>query len=60
MSSARRPKSRIIRGVARGDMNVEKTPIFMLALLFQRAVDWWLDRANLVINMPAWNMTMPA
>ena len=33
MFSARRPKSRIICGVAWGDMNVEKTPIFMLALL---------------------------
>ena len=33
MPSARRPKSRIICGVAWGDMNVEKTPIFMLALL---------------------------
>jgi hypothetical protein len=33
MSSARRPKSRIIWDVAWGDMNVEKTPIFMLALL---------------------------
>ena len=33
MSSARRPKSRIICGVASGDMNVAKTPIFMLALL---------------------------
>ena len=28
-----RPKSRIICGVAFGDINVEKTPIFMLALL---------------------------
>jgi hypothetical protein len=33
MPSARRPKSRIICGVAKGDMKVEKTPIFMLALL---------------------------
>ncbi len=33
MFSARRPKSRIICGVAWGDMNVEKTPIFMVALL---------------------------
>jgi hypothetical protein len=33
MSSARRPKSRIIPGVASGDMKVEKTPIFMLVLL---------------------------
>ena len=29
MFSARRPKSRIICGVAWGDMNVEKTPIFI-------------------------------
>ncbi len=33
MFSARRPKSRIICGVAWGDMNVAKTPIFMLAFL---------------------------
>ena len=33
MLSARRPKSRIICGVAWGDMKVEKTPIFMVALL---------------------------
>ena len=33
MLSARRPKSRIICGVAWGDMKVEKTPIFMVTLL---------------------------
>ena len=32
ISFARRPKSRIICGVALGDMNVEKTPIFILLL----------------------------
>jgi len=37
ISSARLPKSRIICGVARGDMNVENTPIFMLAPPFDRA-----------------------
>ena len=30
MPSARRPKSRIICGVASGDMKVAKTPIFMM------------------------------
>src|SRR3990167_707740 len=33
MPSARRPKSLIICGVAWGDMNVAKTPIFMATLL---------------------------
>ena len=37
MPSARRPKSRIICGVAWGDMKVEKTPIFMMALLVSLA-----------------------
>jgi hypothetical protein len=34
MLSARRPKSRIICGVACGDMKVAKTPTFMTFLLF--------------------------
>ena len=33
MFSARLPKSRIIAGVAWGDMNVAKTPTFMMSLL---------------------------
>ena len=33
MSSAHRPKSLIMPGVAKGDMKVEKTPIFMLVFL---------------------------
>src|SRR4051812_2997563 len=37
MPSARRPKSRIMAGVAKGDMKVAKTPTFMmLLLLFHR------------------------
>ena len=32
MSSARRPKSRIIFGVVKGDRNVENTPIFICSL----------------------------
>jgi hypothetical protein len=41
MPSTRWPKSRIIRGVALGDMNVEKTPILMPVLLL--LVGLWQD-----------------